>query len=91
VGSKIRSVAYWLCRPLSYRATGQPVASSLPNVAPVGCPDESCSVEIGLHRFAAAYEDVGAFEEYVVEQAWARWWWVWVRVVDVVVDGVGGF
>jgi hypothetical protein len=24
-------------------------------------------------------------------QAWARWWWVWVRVVDVVVDGVEGF
>jgi hypothetical protein len=64
VGSKIRSVAYWLCRPLLRRATGQPVASSLPNVAPGGGPDESCSVEIGLDRLAAAYEDVGASQDY---------------------------
>jgi hypothetical protein len=63
VGSKIRSGAYWLCQPLLRRATGQPVGSSLPNVAPGGDSDESCSVEICLDRLAAAYEDVGASQD----------------------------
>lgn len=44
-----------------------------------GSPDVSC-MEIGRHRFAAAYEVLGALEDYAVAQAWARRWWVGVLV-----------
>lgn len=68
---------------------GLPVSArpSLSNVAPGGSPDVSCSVEIGPCRFAAAYEVLGALEDYAVAQAWARWWWV--KGVSVLLDGDG--
>jgi hypothetical protein len=44
-------------------ALGRTGYASLPNVAPGGDSDESCSVEICLDRLAAAYEDVGASQD----------------------------